>query len=167
MNLDWPEIIKTLLENADEINVFTYRLSDGSYIMAEENSYNTENYSVCIDLPLGLNKDNKGNYVLNRWMFQNEVKFEHGTTTEPIEILIDDIIARSEAPLSLKEMFIRYNFFDKLANTLDVEEFESVIDELSSNELDTLNKDNDTPADSDPNTLLDMYNKRLQYPDWN
>jgi hypothetical protein len=92
-------------------------------------------------------------------MFQDEMEIEDGITTEPISLLVDNIIARSKAPINLKETYIRYNFFDKLSNTLDSEEFESLVEELSSTNLDK--KD----TTSDP--LLDMYNKRIQYPYWN
>jgi hypothetical protein len=156
MDLEWKEIFQTLLEGADEIAIFTYRLSDGSYIMAEELSYNNIIDAIAIDLPVSLNKHKNGQFVLDRWMFQGEWETENGIATEPISLLVDNIIARSKAPINLKETYIRYNFFDKLSNTLDSEEFESLFEELSSTNLDK--KD----TTSDP--LLDMYNKRIQYP---
>lgn len=156
MDLEWKEIFQTLIEGADGIDIFTYRLSDGSYIMAEELSYNNINDVITIDLPVSLNKRKNGQFVLDRWMFQDEMEIEDGITTEPISLLVDNIIARSKAPINLKETYIRYNFFDKLSNTLDSEEFESLVEELSSTNLDK--KD----TTSDP--LLDMYNKRIQYP---
>ena len=159
MDLEWKEIFQTLIEGADGIDIFTYRLSDGSYIMAEELSYDNINDVITIDLPVSLNKRKNGQFVLDRWMFQDEMEIEDGITTEPISLLVDNIIARSKAPINLKETYIRYNFFDKLSNTLDSEEFESLVEELSSTNLDK--KD----TTSDP--LLDMYNKRIQYPYWN
>ena len=156
MDLEWKEIFQTLIEGADGIDIFTYRLSDGSYIMAEELSYDNINDVITIDLPVSLNKRKNGQFVLDRWMFQDEMEIEDGITTEPISLLVDNIIARSKAPINLKETYIRYNFFDKLSNTLDSEEFESLVEELSSTNLDK--KD----TTSDP--LLDMYNKRIQYP---
>ena len=156
MDLEWKEIFQTLIEGAEGIDIFTYRLSDGSYIMAEELSYNNINDVITIDLPVSLNKRKNGQFVLDRWMFQDEMEIEDGITTEPISLLVDNIIARSKAPINLKETYIRYNFFDKLSNTLDSEEFESLVEELSSTNLDK--KD----TTSDP--LLDMYNKRIQYP---
>ena len=159
MDLEWKEIFQTLIEGAEGIDIFTYRLSDGSYIMAEELSYNNINDVITIDLPVSLNKRKNGQFVLDRWMFQDEMEIEDGITTEPISLLVDNIIARSKAPTNLKETYIRYNFFDKLSNTLDSEEFESLVEELSSTNLDK--KD----TTSDP--LLDMYNKRIQYPYWN
>jgi D-lyxose ketol-isomerase len=127
--------------------------------MAEELSYDNINDVITIDLPVSLNKRKNGQFVLDRWMFQDEMEIEDGITTEPISLLVDNIIARSKAPINLKETYIRYNFFDKLSNTLDSEEFESLVEELSSTNLDK--KD----TTSDP--LLDMYNKRIQYPYWN
>jgi D-lyxose ketol-isomerase len=124
--------------------------------MAEELSYDNINDVITIDLPVSLNKRKNGQFVLDRWMFQDEMEIEDGITTEPISLLVDNIIARSKAPINLKETYIRYNFFDKLSNTLDSEEFESLVEELSSTNLDK--KD----TTSDP--LLDMYNKRIQYP---
>ena len=156
MDLEWKEIFQTLIEGVDGIDIFTYRLSDGSYIMAEELSYNSINDVIAIDLPVSLNKRKNGQFVLDRWMFQGELETEDGITTEPISLLVDNIIARSKAPINLKETYIRFNFFDKLSNTLDSEEFESLVQELSSTNLDK--KD----TTSDP--LLDMYNKRIQYP---
>ena len=150
MDLEWKEIFQTLIEGADGIDIFTYRLSDGSYIMAEELSYNNINDVITIDLPVSLNKRKNGQFVLDRWMFQDEMEIEDGITTEPISLLVDNIIARSKAPINLKETYIRYNFFDKLSNTLDSEEFDSLVEELSSTNLDK--KD----TTSDP--LLDMYN---------
>jgi hypothetical protein len=159
MDLEWKEIYETLLEGVDAIDIFSYRLSDGSYIMAEELTYDEMMDVILIDLPISVKFLKNGQVVLNRWIYQGSIGDEDESNHIPVSLMIDNIVARSNTPINLKQSYIKYHFFDKLSNTLDTEEFNSVIKDLSSYDLDK--KD----TSSDP--LMDMYNKRIQYPYWN
>ena len=88
-------------------------------------------------------------------MYQPQFE-EENIPPQPIELQCNKIIAKTEAPVSLKRDYIKYNFLDKLHGTMDEDEFKSMVDEIHSYDLDK--------KDSSSDPLMDMYNKRLKYP---
>ena len=135
MNVEWKAILDALMEGAEYINIYSYRLSDGSYIMAEEMEYDSYFDVLFLDLPVLIKQKRSGIIALEKW---------------------NKIIAKTEAPVSLKRDYIKYNFLDKLHGTMDEDEFKSMVDEIHSYDLDK--------KDSSSDPLMDMYNKRLRYP---
>lgn len=158
MNVEWKAIFDALMEGADTIKIYSYRLSDGSYIMAEELDYDSYFDVLFLDLPVLINVKRNGSIALIKWMFQSEYE-EENLPPQPIELQCNKIIAKTEAPVSLKRDYLKFNFLDKLHGSLNEDEFESMVNEINSYGLDKP----DTSVDS----LMDMYNKRLKYPDWN
>ncbi len=158
MNVEWKEIFDALMSGAGEINIHSYRLSDGSYIMAEEMEYDPHFDVLFLDLPVSIKQGRKGNISLEKWMFQPEYE-EDNFPPQPIELQCNKIIAKTEAPISLKRDYIKYNFLDKLHGTFDEDEFKSILDEIHSYDLDK--------KDPTIDPLMDMYKRRLDYPDKN
>jgi len=162
MNVEWKAIFDALMEGADDIKIYSYRLNDGSYIMAEELEYDPYFNVLFLDLPVLINVKRNGSIALFKWMFQSEYE-EENLPPQPIELQCNKIIAKTEAPITLKRDYLKFNFLDKLHGSLDSDEFESMIDEINSYHLDK--KDPSSDPTIDP--LLDMYQKRLKYPDQN
>ena len=158
MNVEWKAILDALMEGAEYINIYSYRLSDGSYIMAEEMNYDPHFDIIFIDLPVTIHQKRNGVLTLDKWMFQSEPN-EDGTPADPVELNPNKIIAKVEAPISLKREYIKYNFLYKMYESLDQEEFESLMVKLSSHDLD---KKDPTIQD-----ILDINQRRLRYPDHN
>jgi len=155
MNVEWKAILDALMYGADEINIHSYRLSDGSYIMAEEMEYDPNFDVLFLDLPVIIKQKRNGSIALEKWMFQPEFH-EENLPPQPIELQCNKIIAKTEAPVSLKRDYLKYNFLDKLHGTLDEDEFKSMVNEIYSYDLDK--------KDPTIDPLMDMYNKRLKYP---
>tara|TARA_R100001460_G_scaffold72764_2_gene113577 strand:- start:20643 stop:21128 length:486 start_codon:yes stop_codon:yes gene_type:complete len=161
MSVEWKEIFDALMEGADDINILSYRLSDGSYIMAEEMDYDPNFDVLFLDLPVLIKQGRRGNISLEKWMFQPE--FEEDIPAQPIELQCNKIVAKIEAPVSLKRDYLKYNFLDKLHGTFDEDEFQTILDEIHSYDLDK--KDSSSDITIDP--LMKAYLKRLKYPDKN
>ena len=161
MSVEWKEIFDALMEGADDINILSYRLSDGSYIMAEEMDYDPNFDVLFLDLPVLIKQGKRGNISLEKWMFQPE--FEEDIPAQPIELQCNKIVAKIEAPVSLKRDYLKYNFLDKLHGTFDEDEFQTILDEIHSYDLDK--KDSSSDITIDP--LMKAYLKRLKYPDKN
>ena len=161
MSVEWKEIFDALMEGADDINILSYRLSDGSYIMAEEMDYDAHFDVLFLDLPDLIKQGRRGNISLEKWMFQPE--FEEDIPAQPIELQCNKIVAKIEAPVSLKRDYLKYNFLDKLHGTFDEDEFQTILDEIHSYDLDK--KDSSSDITIDP--LMKAYLKRLKYPDKN
>ena len=155
MNVEWKAILDALMEGAEYINIYSYRLSDGSYIMAEEMEYDSYFDVLFLDLPVLIKQKRSGSIALEKWMYQPQFE-EENIPPQPIELQCNKIIAKTEAPVSLKRDYIKYNFLDKLHGTMDEDEFKSMVDEIHSYDLDK--------KDSSSDPLIDMYNKRLKYP---
>ena len=161
MNVEWKAIFDALMDGADDINILSYRLSDGSYIMAEEMDYDAHFDVLFLDLPVLIKQGRRGNISLEKWMFQPE--FEEDIPAQPIELQCNKIVAKIEAPVSLKRDYLKYNFLDKLHGTFDEDEFQTILDEIHSYDLDK--KDSSSDITIDP--LMKAYLKRLKYPDKN
>jgi len=161
MNVEWKAIFDALMDGADDINILSYRLSDGSYIMAEEMDYDAHFDVLFLDLPVLIKQGRRGNISLEKWMFQPE--FEEDIPAQPIELQCNKIVAKTEAPVSLKRDYLKYNFLDKLHGTFDEDEFQTILDEIHSYDLDK--KDSSSDITIDP--LMKAYLKRLKYPDKN
>jgi len=162
MNVEWKAIFDALMEGADDIKIYSYRLNDGSYIMAEELDYDPYFDILFLDLPVSIRHKRNGMLALEKWMFQSEYE-EDQIPPHPIEIQCNKIIAKTEAPITLKRDYLKFNFLDKLHGSLDRDEFESMVNEVNSYHLDK--KDSSSDPTIDP--LLDMYKRRLKYPDQN
>jgi|13_taG_2_1085334.scaffolds.fasta_scaffold10627_2 hypothetical protein len=162
MNVEWKEIFDALMDGAEDINIYSYRLSDGSYIMAEEMEYDPHFNVLFLDLPVSIKQKRNGSISLEKWMFQPEFE-EAELPTQPIELQCNKIIAKTEAPVSLKRDYLKYNFLDKLHGTFDEDEFKSILSEIDSYDLDKKDSSSDPTIDS----LMDLYQRRLKYPDKN
>jgi hypothetical protein len=132
MNVEWKAILDALMDGAEDINIHSYRLSDGSYIMAEEMDYDPNFDILFLDLPVSIKQGRKGNISLEKWMFQPEYE-EEKVPAQPIELHCNK------------------------------EEFQSILDEIHSYDLDK----KDPTIDSTIDPLMDLYQKRLKYPDKN
>ena len=162
MNVEWKAIFDALMEGADDIKIYSYRLNDGSYIMAEELDYDPYFDILFLDLPVSIRHKRNGMLALEKWMFQSEYE-EDDIPPQPIELHCNTIIAKTEAPVTLKRDYLKFNFLDKLHGSLDRDEFESMVNEVNSYHLDK--KDSSSDPTIDP--LLEMYKRRLKYPDQN
>jgi len=158
MNVEWKAIFDALMEGADDIKIYSYRLNDGSYIMAEELDYDPYFDILFLDLPVSIRHKRNGMLALEKWMFQSEYE-EENLPPQPIELHCNKIIAKTEAPITLKRDYLKFNFLDKLHGSLDRDEFESMVNEVNSYHLDK--------KDSSSDPLLEMYKRRLKYPDQN
>ena len=165
MSIEWKAIYDSLIEGAEDLNIISFRLSDGSYILAEEIGKDTSFDVILVDLPISVVFSNSGKLHFQTWMFQ-------GTDDDsgriiPIELAMENIVARSETSTSLKEEYIKYNFLNEFHKRMSKEDFKNAIEHMNSTVI------NDNIDDLDPLDDLDMtdedlwkkFSNRLDYPD--
>ena len=164
MHLNWKELLDDLVEQLDEFDIYSYRLNDGSHIIAEV--YDDDEFAdvILIDLPVALQSGRNGQLFLSKWIFQNGLDIDHDKY-EPVELQRHSIIAKARASNDLKREYLKYNFFMNMHEKLEREDFKSMIDQINNIDLDT----SDT-ADTDQEPPLspeEIYNRRIKYPYWN
>jgi hypothetical protein len=166
MHLDWKELLDDLVNQLDEFDIYSYRLNDGSQILAEV--YDDDEFEdvILIDLPVSLKIGRNGQLFLSKWIFQRTQGFDTDHDKyEPVELQRHSIIATARASNDLKREYLKYNFLVNFHEKLDREDFKTMIDQI--NQINNI--DLDTP-DTDQKPSLspeEMYNKRIKYPYWN
>jgi hypothetical protein len=119
----------SLKEFLNNTHIMSYRLVDGSYIIAEEVDSEEENNVMYIASPLQLiltEKTQKG--FLRPWIDCDE--------DELVTIAGDKIIGLSETPFALKLHYHRYLLFQRIHNVLSDDELEDVLKEMFNPQVD-------------------------------
>lgn len=90
-------------------NLMTYRLTDGSYIVAEELDIDEETGAIYVASPLELvrNKDVR----LIPWILVE--------ADEPIELNAHNIISRSNTSTIITKYYLKYMAYEKIINALN------------------------------------------------
>ena len=105
-----------------ESNIISYRLVDGSYILAEEVDYDTEANIAYIGGAVLLETSQTGRTYMQPWLFTD--------SDEVIELFGDKIVGRSETPFDLKIHYHRYYLIGKLKHSLSKGELDQVLKEM-------------------------------------
>ena len=128
-----PEMLDQILE----ANIYTYRLTDGSYIVAEEIDVEPEEFDeeyesnvLYVTMPGQIIFTEEG-YSISYWNLTSI----HNLT----ELNADNIVSRSEAPIDLKSHYFRFVLINKLKENLEEQLIENLFntdafDKLDSNE---------------------------------
>lgn len=107
-----PEMLDQILE----ANIYTYRLTDGSYIVAEEINIefdDDEEYDsnvVYVTMPAQIIFTKHG-YAITPW---NIISI-HDLT----ELNVDNIVSRSEAPINLKAYYAKFMLIQNIKENLE------------------------------------------------
>lgn len=143
----------SLIDNILQAEIYTYRLNDGSYIVAEEinveqeeDTDNDDFHHVSITCPAALFMLESG-IVLTDWNFTD--------VFDITELNPDNIVSRSEAPVELKIHYFKYVAKAKLRQEEKDESFEELLSLLD--EYDKSNNDAFDKLDSFP------YSKRWEW----
>ena len=106
----------------EEASIFTYHLTDGSYIMAEEVDYDFDDNIIFIINPVSI--DLQANKVqLTQWCITDH--------SEPIMLRDNAIIATHKAPMTLKRNYFQFNLFQILSQSLPPNEFNEIFNMFS------------------------------------
>ncbi len=119
----------SLKEFLNSTRIVSYRLVDGSYIIAEEVDSEEENNVMYIASPLQLiltEKTQKS--FLRPWIDCDE--------DELVTIAGDKIIGLSETPFALKLHYHRYLLFQRIHNVLSDDELEDALKEMFNPQVD-------------------------------
>jgi hypothetical protein len=118
-----------LKDYLQESAIMSYRLVDGSYVIAEEVDYEEGSNIIYISGALELDRKNTdGKIYLKPWMATEE--------EEMIIISADKIIGRSDTPLHLKVHYHKYFIIEKLHNHLSKGEMEEVMNLMFNPQVD-------------------------------
>ena len=106
-----------------ESEIISYRLVDGSYVIAEEIDHDTENNILYITGALQVDTNpSTGKTYFSPWLDSIE--------DELIQLVGDKIVGRTETTMQLKLNYHRYYIIEKLRNVLTRQEIESVLQEM-------------------------------------
>jgi len=100
--------MNTYYEDLYGENLMTYRLSDGSHVIAEELEIDEDTGIIHIINPLELFNTNI-DVRLRRWMLADD---------DPIELNTSQIIARSSTSPLLIKYYLKYITYDRLINNI-------------------------------------------------
>jgi len=112
-------------ELKDYINgcpIQSYRLVDGSYMIAEEVDHDMEANILYVAGALAFEIGEKGKGYLMPWLDCPE--------DDLIQLVGDKIVGRSDTPFTLKMHYHRYFLMEKLKNVLTPKEIETVIQDM-------------------------------------
>ena len=105
-----------------ECQIQSYRLVDGSYVIAEEIDHDTYENVLYVASPLQLEISMLGKTYLRPWLdTEND---------DLVQLAGDKIVGRSDTPFELKLHYHRYFLADKLKDVLTPKEMESVMKDL-------------------------------------
>ena len=90
-------------------NLATYKLTDSSYIVAEELEIDPETGSIYVANPLEMIREN-GGVRLRPWILVD--------TDEIVEINSANIVCRTEAPKVISKYYLKYIAYDKLISNI-------------------------------------------------
>lgn len=122
---------EALRELIDDVYLMSYRLVDGSYIIAEQIDHEEENNLMHVTMPVQVDIDeNTQKTFLRPWLDCEE--------DELVTIAGDKIIGLTETPFDLKLHYHRYLLYQKLHNVLSVDELEDVLKEILKPQVDNL-----------------------------
>ena len=110
-----------LKQHMREAAIMSYRLVDGSYILAEEIDADEDNNVIYIADALELNVIGARAYF-TCWLDSEE--------DEMIQLVGDKIVGRTETPMHLKMDYHRYYILQKVKNVLTKDEISKVIEEM-------------------------------------
>ena len=108
-------------------NLATYKLTDSSYIVAEELEIDPETGSIYVANPLEMIREN-GGMRLRPWILVD--------TDEIVEINSANIVCRTEAPKVISKYYLKYIAYDKLIDNIQKLDDEDDLD--TDDELDNL-----------------------------
>lgn len=112
--------------NDDEF-LITYRLVDGTYLIAEEVDINEENCAICVSNPLELLRSSEGCKLIP-WVI--------GDNDTCVELNANNIIARSETTKLISEYYYKYVTYDNILKAMYNQEDNSNNDQVDN--LDSL-----------------------------
>ncbi len=135
----------SLKEFLNNTHIMSYRLVDGSYIIAEEVDAEEENNVMYIASPLQLTLSEKTQKsFLRPWIDCDD--------DELVTIAGDKIIGLSETPFALKLHYHRYLLFKRIQNVLSDDELEDVLKEMFNPQVDNQDFMDDDEEDWKPET---------------
>ena len=110
-------------------NVFTYRLTDGSYIIADELELDEESGAIFVADPLELIRDETG-YKLRPWIVLDDENI--------VELNSNNVIARSSTAAVFKTTYLKFVSAERLLRKIDSVFKEDDLDQDDYDEVDKL-----------------------------
>lgn len=109
-------------------NVFTYRLSDGAYLIAEELDVDEDSGAIYVANPLELIRE-KTTVHLRPWVIVDE--------DDTVELNSSNIISRSNSGETVISYYLKYIAYEKLLNNIN-EIDKDILHQDDNDELDNL-----------------------------
>ena len=107
-------------EDPFQEDLTTYKLSDGSYLVAEELEINSDTGSIFVANPLEMVRE-RGGVRLRPWILVD--------TDDIVELNSTNIISRSNAPTIISKYYFKFIAYDRL-----MESMEKAVEDLEVNQ---------------------------------
>jgi hypothetical protein len=133
---DKYEPSEELKDYINDCPIQSYRLVDGSYVIAEEVDHDVDTNVLYIAGALSFEFGNRGKGFLRPWLDTQD--------DDLIQLVGDKIVGRSDTPFELKLHYHRYFVMDKLKNILTPNEIDTVIEEMFKPPVDKLDSSEDS-----------------------
>jgi hypothetical protein len=131
-----------LIDHLNDLGIMSYRLVDGSYLIAEEVDHDEENNILYIAGALELNTDiDTGRGYFKPWLDSED--------DELIQLVADKILARSETPIKYKVHYHKYYLLEQLRNNLSETELKDVLNQMFKPLVDKLDWSDDYEEDEE------------------
>ena len=111
-----------LKDYLNECAIMSYRLVDGSYVLAEEIDHDRATNILYVAGALALDIRSTGKALLKPWLSSNE--------DELIELVGDKIVGRTETPFELKMHYHKYFIIEQLRDNLTKNELKTVLEDI-------------------------------------
>ena len=116
-------------------NVFTYRLSDGSYVVADELDLDEDTGAIYVADPLEFIRSASGECKLRPWVILDEENV--------VEINSSNIISRSSTAEVIKSCYLKFISAERLLNQIHKLNEEGNLDQDNYDGLDKLDSSDD------------------------
>lgn len=121
-------------EDPFQEDLTTYKLSDGSYLVAEELEINSDTGSIFVANPLEMVRE-RGGVRLRPWILVD--------TDEIVELNSQNIISRSIAPSIISKYYFKFIAYDRLINNMEEIMNDKDINHDTNDEFDNLDSTQD------------------------
>lgn len=119
------EITPEMLDQILEANIYTYRLTDGSYIVAEELEFEFESEEEEYDTNVLL-VTMPGQIVFTNYGYQI-IHWNLTSVHDITELNVNNIVSRSEAPIDLKSHYFKFILINKMEESSEEQLFENLL----------------------------------------
>ena len=119
---------EALRDYMQDFDLISYRLLDGSHIIANEDHYDSEQKAFYVTAPVQINISTEGRVFFSPWLINDNDELVH--------LMNSNIIASSPPIVNLQMQYHRYVLSNNLQDVLTQDEINTVLNQLFNDDID-------------------------------